>query len=173
MGKKSSRTFLEPPTKKTWRACGRCDADLVVSHRRIVELNIELLVNIIPPTNRKHGYPRAAIERHPPCPANQHHQPARKLLLQILHVPCHELAATQLCRRRCVSPVSIKPRSSVLIYHGLLIPFLFFYLPGFPPAKDTLRPAQDCRLRSRKDGGGAQRWSSARSHHFAQCDAHT
>jgi len=44
---------------------------------------------------------------------------------------------------------------------------------GIETQKDTLRCAQDCRLRARKDGGGPSRRHPARPHYISQCYAHT
>lgn len=138
------------PAKVLGTSIRKCDADLVVESRTAA-----LLYRNTQQT-AQHGYPRTPIKRHSSCPADQHHQPARKLLLQILHVPCHELAATQLRRRRCVSPLRLNTYSSTPQEERIDCSYMSPFFPGIAPAKDTLRPTQDRRLRSRKDGRGAQ-----------------
>lgn len=44
---------------------------------------------------------------------------------------------------------------------------------GLKTQEDTLRCAEDRRLRTCKDGGGPSRWHTARPHHISQCHAHT
>jgi hypothetical protein len=45
--------------------------------------------------------------------------------------------------------------------------------PGIETDENTLRCAQDRRLRTRKDGGGSSRRHPTRPHHISQCYAHT
>lgn len=49
----------------------------------------------------KNGHQATAVFRHSACPANQHHESARELFLQILSLPCAQLAAIELCGRGC------------------------------------------------------------------------
>lgn len=70
-------------------------------------------------------------------------EPARKLLPQILPVPCAVMAAAELRRRRRLAS-----------------------------CQGSLRLPQDCGLRLGQDGGGAYRWDSPWSHHQLECHAH-
>jgi hypothetical protein len=49
-------------------------------------------------THTQDGYPPTPPVRHSSCPDNQHHELARKLLLQVLHVPPAQLATIELRR---------------------------------------------------------------------------
>jgi hypothetical protein len=51
--------------------------------------------------SQQDGYPDNEAGGHPARPANQHHESARKLLLQILPISRFDLATVELCRRRC------------------------------------------------------------------------
>ena len=64
--------------------------------------------NFEPPSisNFHDGHQSATFVGHTACPANEHHKFAGELLLQILHVPCAELATTELRSSRCERPAS-------------------------------------------------------------------
>lgn len=65
---------------------------------------------------RQDGHSGVEAGRHPARAVGQHHEPARKLLLQILPVPCHELAPTELCSCRCKLHLACGSRLAYLYY---------------------------------------------------------
>lgn len=111
------------------------------------------------------GYQTTSALRHTARPTDQYHEPPRELLLQVLPLPCPELAATKLCGCGCKPAILLQLGKSAIVRTKNLTT----RLPGITTQKDPIRCAEDRRLRTRKDGGGPTRWHSARTHHIPQC----
>ena len=88
-----------------------------------------------------HGHPSTQTLGYPSRAVDQYHQLARELFPEILPVSCAILAAIIL--RRCR------------------------YLQT---KEDTIRPAEDCRIRACKDGGRALRWHPSWSYYQPECN---